>query len=61
VAGDDLVFQSDGNLVLYGGGQAIWSTDTWRYAASRLVVQDDCNLVIYSADGWPVWATNTHC
>jgi len=53
--------QSDGNLVIYGpgpGGQSVWVSDTG-VPGSRLVVQDDGNVVIYRPDGMPVWATDT--
>ena len=39
--------------------QPIWSSDTWQHPGSRLVIQDDGNVVIYRPDGTPVWATNT--
>ena len=39
------------------GGQPIWSSGTWQHPGSRLVVQDDGNVVIYRPDGTPVWAT----
>jgi hypothetical protein len=37
----------------------IWDSFTVNHPGSRLVVQDDANVVIYRPDGTPVWATNT--
>ena len=51
-------FQTDGNLVVYSNGAAVWNSGTQRYAGSQLILQNDGNLVIY-AGGRPVWATNT--
>jgi hypothetical protein len=53
-----LSFQTDGNLVLYGGSQALWSSRTPNKGGQRLVMQRDGNLVMYGPNG-PVWATNT--
>lgn len=58
-----LVWQSDGNLVLYGaahtGGNAIWSSNTYGKSAARLVLQADGNAVIYNTKGAPIWHSNT--
>lgn len=53
-----VIFQSDGNLVTYGGGRAIWSTGTYGRSADRFVVQGDGNLVIYRGST-ALWASNT--
>jgi len=57
-----LVFQSDGNLVLYcarpWGWIARWSSETWGQPVDRCIMQDDGNLVLYNGAA-PVWATNT--
>ena len=53
-----LILQNDGNLVLYDGSKAIWSTGTQRKQGRKLVMQSDGNLVLYGIRG-PVWATNT--
>jgi hypothetical protein len=42
--------QSDGNLVVYGPGGPIWSSNT-RGTNARLVMQGDSNLVMYSDQG----------
>jgi hypothetical protein len=59
-SGEVCILQHDGNLVIYDAqGNALWSSDTWQHAGSRLVVQSDGNVVIYAPAGPPVWATNT--
>jgi hypothetical protein len=61
-----LVFQRDGNLVLYRGGdpdwEPLWASDTAGKGASKLAFQADGNLVIYASRGGkdvPIWASNT--
>lgn len=54
----NLVFQTDGNLVLYQSGRALWSSGTHGSGATRVVFQEDGNLVIYGKTG-PVWSSNT--
>jgi len=52
--------QTDGNLVLYAGGAAVWSTGTnGTGSQNRLVMQSDGNLVIYTQLNHPVWASKT--
>src|SRR5262249_42512962 len=53
-----LNMQTDGNLVLYHSGSAVWSSSTWG-AGYILFVQGDGNLVIYSAAQSPVWESGT--
>ena len=54
-----LKFQSDGNLVLYKGGSALWASGTNGDGGDRVIMQEDGNLVVYKSDGNPVWDTNT--
>ncbi|XP_034052658.1 mannose-specific lectin-like [Gymnodraco acuticeps] len=48
------VFQEDGNFVAYGW-KPVWASDTCGTKAFRLVMQSDCNLVIYDKGGKPLW------
>ncbi|MER7504463.1 hypothetical protein AB0L05_21900 [Nonomuraea pusilla] len=50
--------QEDGNLVLYKGRAALWSSDTAGNPGARLEVQNDGNVVIYSASR-ALWSTKT--
>jgi hypothetical protein len=51
--------QGDGNFVLYdAASQPLRASNTVGTGASMVEVQDDGNLVVYSAAG-AVWATNT--
>jgi hypothetical protein len=57
--GNRLVFQADGNLVVYTPqGQALWATGTQGTNADTLAIQADGNVVLYGANK-PLWATNT--
>jgi hypothetical protein len=53
-----LVAQSDGNLVLYNSGRAIWTNNNAGRGANNLTLQGDGNLVSYNNFG-AIWATNT--
>jgi hypothetical protein len=48
----------DGNVVLYEGGKALWSTGTTRHAGDHLAMQRDGNLVVYSGNK-PLWSSGT--
>jgi len=66
-----LKIQSDGNVVVYNGGAAIWSTNTADNELNaaggpgqgvhpyHLTMQTDGNLVLYAANGRVMWASNT--
>jgi hypothetical protein len=54
-----LIMQSDGNLVVYGPGGALWSARTTGAAGARVVMQSDGNLVVYDQWNRPVWYTGT--
>jgi hypothetical protein len=58
--GHSLVFQADGNLVLYNTRTmaALWSSATGQSAANSAVFQSDGNLVVYR-NGTPLWNSNT--
>jgi len=54
-----MLFQPDGNLVVYAdGGRVVWASAS-SAPGGRFVSQSDGNLVIYSASGRPVWASNS--
>ncbi|MFF1817382.1 hypothetical protein ACFVWG_08805 [Kribbella sp. NPDC058245] len=50
--------QSDGNLVLYKGKTALWSTKTQSKGAFA-AMQSDGNLVVYSAAKKALWSSKT--
>ncbi len=54
-----LTMQSDGNLVLYQGVNALWSSHTTGHRLGWSMFQDDGNLAIYDATGMPYWSTRT--
>ncbi|MBP0715989.1 S8 family serine peptidase [Burkholderia sola] len=55
-----LVFQADGNLVLYKNrANAVWNSGTYGRGAVRAILQPDGNLVIYNSSGVALWATHT--
>uniref|UniRef100_A0A147AZ46 Lectin n=1 Tax=Fundulus heteroclitus TaxID=8078 RepID=A0A147AZ46_FUNHE len=53
------IFQDDGNFVVYGW-KPVWASNTCGTDATRLVMQTDCNLVIYNKCGQPKWATGSY-
>ena len=53
------VQQTDGNFVVYGYGRAVWSSATDGSGSSRLVLQSDGNVVVYTAGGVPMWHSHT--
>jgi len=54
-----LVYQADGNLVLYAQGAARWSSRTDGTTPGVVAMQGDGNLVVYDSNGTPVWASRT--
>lgn len=56
-----LIFQGDGNLVLYKqGGTPLWSSGTHDKSADYVVMQSDGNLVIYDSQDRPLWGSGTN-
>ena len=53
-----LIMQGDGNLVLYHGSQALWSTGTAGDNGATVSMQTDGNLVVYYR-GIAKWNSNT--
>jgi hypothetical protein len=59
-----LIFQTDGNLVLYmsvpgSSGVAVWASNTNGRVADVCIMQADGNLVIYDPDANAIWASGT--
>lgn len=53
------IYQSDGNVVLYGpSGPALWNAGSAGKASDHLIMQADGNLVLYNGTT-PVWYTGT--
>jgi hypothetical protein len=53
-----LVFQNDGNLVVYNADRTpAWNSGTYDNTGTLLKMQDDGNLVIYRANNTPIWAS----
>ncbi|WP_375477036.1 glycoside hydrolase family 30 beta sandwich domain-containing protein [uncultured Jatrophihabitans sp.] len=55
--GDDLVLQTDGNVVEYSGGSSVWASDTVGSGGVWLVVGDDGKLALYDSAGNYVWTS----
>jgi hypothetical protein len=55
----DLAMQTDGNLVLYKGSTALWSSNTAGTAGQFVIMQDDGNLVVYTAASVGLWSSAT--
>ncbi len=46
--------------MIYGGGKALWATNTDGNPGAFLAIQSDGNLVVYRNDGQQaLWASNT--
>lgn len=57
----NLLYQLDGNLVLYRtSGGPVWASGTAGTRPRNAVMQSDGNLVIYDENGAPVWHAHTH-
>lgn len=55
-----LVFQHDGNLVVFNPlGAPVWAANTHGKNAKTIIMQTDGNLVIYNAGNQPLWASRT--
>jgi len=53
------VLQTDGNLVLYMSGTALFASNTVGSGAAVAVMQDDGNFVVYTSGGTAVWSSAT--
>jgi hypothetical protein len=55
-----LVYQGDGNLVLYRyDWTPLWASNTWWASAGFAVMQSDGNFVVYDASNVAVWWSGT--
>ena len=54
-----LVYQSDGNLVLYHDSTSVWDIGTSGRSAGVAVMQTDGNFVVYDANDQYVWDSGT--
>lgn len=54
-----LVFQKEGNIVLYFGTTPLWGTPTATGESMVFGMQGDGNLVLYSPSLAPLWASGT--
>ena len=55
----EFAMQTDGNLVLYVDGRAVWASRTV-VRGSHVAVQTDGNLVVYAPGGAALWDSNTY-
>jgi hypothetical protein len=56
-----LIFQTDGNLVLYGRrSRALWSSNTQGRPVEKCIMQTDGNLVLYLPGDKAVWNSKTY-
>lgn len=56
----EFILQLDGNLVLYSNGKPLWSSVTHGQSVSRLSMQGDGNLVLYTANNVATWYSHTY-
>jgi len=54
-----LIYQGDGNLVLYDGGTPLWASGTNGRSVGVCIMQGDGNLVVYDSMAQPVWSSDT--
>ena len=57
----NLIYQEDGNLVLYGKNKkVIWASNSDNTGKpGKAIMQDDGNFVVYNEEGKAVWASDT--
>ncbi|XP_029362383.1 mannose-specific lectin-like [Echeneis naucrates] len=53
------VFQTDGNFVIYKWTPT-WASNTYGQNPFRILLQQDNNLVIYTKEDKPLWASDTY-
>ncbi|MEH2242052.1 hypothetical protein [Nostoc sp.] len=52
--------QSDGRLGLYNYNTPLWASYTYNKVAYYTIMQTDCNLVTYTYNRIPLWASRTN-
>jgi hypothetical protein len=55
-----LIFQGDGNLVLYSQSRALWASGTENRGAASVSMQGDGNLVVYNKNHQALWHSHTY-
>lgn len=58
--GARLIYQADGNVVVYNSRGAIWHSGTEGASHGMLAMQGDGNLVLYDAGGQSIWSSGTN-
>ncbi len=58
---DVLIMQGDGNLVRYSPTAVKWAINAGTSPGAHLAIQNDGNLVVYTAGGGVLWSSNTCC
>ncbi len=54
-----LAMQTDGNLVIYGAGRALWASQTSGSDGYAAIMQTDGNFVLYGKHSDPLWSADT--
>lgn len=57
---DKFVFDEKGNVILYRGGNVVWSTDTMDKGVSALALMDSGNLALLGNDNAVIWQSFSH-
>ncbi len=60
-SGYSAVMQADGSFAVYSRTSRVWATNTSGRTGAYLALRNDGNLVLYSATGKRLWASNTCC
>merc|ERR1711953_998164 len=54
-----LEVQKDGNVVLKNNDGIVWAADTKGNPVRALILENDCQMYLYSRDNKKIWASNT--
>jgi|GEM_PF-680086 len=55
---DKLAIQTDGNVVIYDGDKALWSTGTDNHQGAYLGLSEDGTLAVYDSNNTRLWTTS---